>query len=202
LTALYKRFLLKEGRMVLELVPDRTTYPLTNTYSVANLASTFPVKYILDQDEPFMNDLLKVERIYTNAQFEMKLNDLSDEYSLMMRAYNLLYVPLPVVNRTNEVPCDLKTPTLEIFYRAAHPVIPIGVDPCVTVLELPDSHNEALLYFVASRLMMPTGVGQLEGYGGNMWFQRYEAECARLEQQAMYVHRDAQNTRLVANGWA
>ena len=45
LTALYKRFFLKEGRVDLAMVSGRSVYPIHSKYAVSNTKSREPVKY-------------------------------------------------------------------------------------------------------------------------------------------------------------
>ena len=78
LTALYTRFNLKEGRVTVPLVPDTLSYPITAP------------------------DLLKIERVYTDAGCELGLNDLADSYALSTPSTTVLTVPAEIVAQGND----------------------------------------------------------------------------------------------------
>jgi hypothetical protein len=204
LTALYKRFNLKEGRVTIELQTGRTTYPVNANYAVSNRRSREQVRYIKDSlDEPFRDDIHKIERVYTSVGYEMGLNDESDPYSVFTPSATILRVPPLVVAGSVDLPDELKTETLEVVYRANHPIIVQGIglfEPDRVELELPYSHLEPLLFYVASRVHTPTGMTN-EANLGNTYFAKYEASCQQLENTNLRVDQSSQNTRLARNGW-
>lgn len=204
LTALHKRFCLKESRLTLSLQTGVTEYPLKNIYAVNNTASNVLVRTILDTPQaPFSNDILKVERVYTDSGFELGLNNHSDVYSLYTPSFNILRVPVGMVTDSIEIPEIYKTDTLEVVYRANHYNIneDTGLDdPDDTEVEIPDSHLEALLYFIASRVHNPIGLDNTF-HQGNNFAAKYEAECQRLEQVNLNVDQGSQSDRLYRNGW-
>lgn len=179
LNALYRRFLLKIGTTTLPLIADQEYYTLTPT------------------------DLLKVETIRTPEECYFTVNDSNDPYSIHTITMHKLMVPLDVVNQAVDLPSSLKTDELIISYRAAHPKITIGLgyfDPERVEVELPESHLEALLYFVASRIHNPVGMTN-EFHTGNNYAAKYEMACQLLEQQNIRIDQQASNTRLERNGW-
>lgn len=203
LTALYKRFPLKEGRILLQLVSGRATYPLTSAYALSNDLSLEQVKYILDtQASPFTNDIHKVERIYAANGGEFGLNDHADSLAISTPSAAVLRVPAMVVANSPELPEVLKGTTLEVIYRADHPKIQMteDFDPELVEIELPYSHLEALLYFIASRAHNPMGMVN-EFNMGNNWNNKYEMECQKLEVVNLRVDQVGTNTRLERNGW-
>lgn len=203
LTALYKRFNLKEGRLTVELVPGRFSYPINSDYAETNDDSTQPVKYILDADTPFYDDIHKIERVYGQTGYEFSLNDESDPYSMFTPTAKVLRVPEIVVTGSIDMPDEIKTAELEIVYRANHPRIVgdgIYLDPEEVELELPDSHLEALLLFIAGRVHTPTGMSN-ETNMGNTYSAKYEQECMRLEQLNLRVDQFSQPDRIARNGW-
>jgi hypothetical protein len=182
LTALYKRFPLKEGRVSVELVPGKLLYA---TAAVAP-------------------DLLKIEQVRTDGGFEFPLNDESDPYSVFTPTASSLRVPADVVAQLIDLPDWFKTINLELVYRANHPKVIQGLgffDPKRVLLQLPETHLEPLLLFVASRAMTPMGVGQFEGQAGNNYYAKYEAACQSLESINLRVDQGSQNSRLHSNGW-
>ena len=180
LAALYKRFPLKEGRKVFVCEPGK-------------------VSYLLDTGE-----VQKVERVYTDAKKELGLNDESDPHSCFTPSTHVLKVPVGVSAWTSEYPDYLKTSTLEVVYRANHPVITTDdldfYDVEEIEVDLPYSHLEPLLYYVASRVNNPMGMAN-EFHAGNSYYAKYEAACQQLEMVNLRVDQGSQNNRLQRNGW-
>lgn len=204
LTALYKRFNLKEGRITLELQPGVFSYSLNSLYAVSNLSSSQAVRYIKDTTTiPFKDDILKVEKILTDDGIPFPLNDSSNCYSINTPSSTSIRVPEDVVDSGSDLPQELETENLEIVYRANHPklVIPIGYyDPTRVIVQLPDTHLQALLFFVAMRANTPIGMRE-EFNASNNFAAKYEAECQQLETAGLQVDQGSQNTRLERGGW-
>lgn len=204
LLALYKRFPLKENRLMLQLQANQVVYPLTYDYAVTNPAVNGFTRYILDTvSEPFTSDILKVEKVITDNEYEIELglNDGSD-YGVTTPTAHTLRVPLAFVDSTLELPEKYVTDNLELVFRANHPLITIGVgfDPTTVNVELPYTHLEPLLYFVASRVNNPIGMTN-EFHAGNSYAAKYEQACLLLEQKNLNVDQGSENTRLERNGW-
>lgn len=204
LTALYKRFPLKEGRLILELQANRTTYPIHSNYAVSSKTSREAVRYIKDSAAaPFKDDIHKIERVYTSLGYEFGLNDEADTYGMFTPSATVLRVPADVAAQVIGLPDELKSPRVELVYRANHPlIIADGADlePDGIELELPYSHLEPLLFYIASRVHTPTGMTN-ETNMGNTYFQRYEASCQQLETVNLRVDQGGQSDRLSRNGW-
>lgn len=205
LTALYKRFNLKSGRLRLEMVPGKTQYQIHSRFAQSNLDSVETTKYLLDTSDPFKDDLLKIEQVLSENGTDMVLNDGSYQYSLVTPNYRTLSVPEGIVERKADLPEDYKTSTLDLVYRANHHKLILkdewGIDYFDELeVDLPDAYLEALLYFIASRVNNPIGMTN-EFHAGNSYAAKYEQECARLEMQNLQVDRGHQNTRLRAGGW-
>lgn len=204
LTALHKRFNLKEGRVLLELQPGMFSYSFRSAYAKSNTFSLEPVKYIDDTKwEPFRDNLLKIERVYTESNYELGLNDLSDRYSLFTSSDTVLRVPDLIVNKDMSLHKSLITDTLTVVYRANHFIVNEdngGDDPEDMEIDLPYTHLEALLYFIASRVHNPMGM-QNEFHSGNSYAAKYEQECMRLEEHNLRIDQGSQNTRFYDRGW-
>lgn len=205
LTAIYKRFNLKQGRIQLELVPGKSVYQISSKYSQSNQESMEPVRYLLDAGAPYKDDLLKIERVLTEENTELVLNDGAYLYSLLTPTHKTLSVPIDIVERKESLPDDLKTSKLTIFYRANHHKLSAtdewGVDVFDEIeVDLPDAYLEALLYFVASRVNNPIGMTN-EFHAGNSYSAKYEQECARLEMLNYQTDQGQTSTRLRAGGW-
>lgn len=203
LTALYKRFPLKEGRILVALQANRYTYALTRAYAESNTRSLELVKYIQDAGNPFMDDIHKIERVYSSTGKEFGLNDEADPYAISTPSASVLRVPASVVAQSGDLPDGLKTSTLEVVYRANHPIIrqsDVGFDPLTYDVELPYTHLEPLLLFVASRVNNPIGMVN-EFNAGNNYAAKYEKACQDLETMNLRVDQGAQHDRIRRNGW-
>lgn len=203
LTSLYKRFNLKQGRLTLQLFPNVDTYPLLSKYAT-NGAGVEPTRWILDTPTlPYGEDILKILSVTGDSGFVFELNNYADDYSIITPTMDSLRVPALVLNPTSDVAACYRTTKLVLDYQANHPnfLTSTGfLDPERTAIELPESHTQALLYFVASRVHNPIGMGQ-EFNAGNNWSQRYEAECRRLESDGNEIDEGAQIDRVRRNGW-
>lgn len=194
LSALYKRFPLKEGRLTFELQPGKITYVLNTSEDVLFVESN-------GADE-FADDILKVERVYTDKGVELGLNNLSDEYGCTTPSSTVLRVPLAISNQAVGLPSDLVTQNLEVVYRANHPTIVYSApfNPSRVNVELPITHLEPLLLFVASRVNNPIGMTN-EFHAGNSYAAKYEKACVELEIKNLNVDQGSNSSKLVANGW-
>ena len=203
LSSLYTRFLLKQRSVKLALQVDRLVYPLTRAYAASNDESSEPVKYLWDSSlDPFLGDVLKIEEVKTAYGIEMPLNS-RGKLTLTTPTLNSLAFPQAIVEQSPELPEELKTTWVNVFYRASHPIIDpfVGTfDPEVYEVELPYSHLTALLYFVASRVHNPIGMIN-EFHSGNSYAAKYEAECQRLELTNIRIDEIDQESKLVRNGW-
>jgi len=192
LTDLYKRFLLKEKRVRVAYDASRSTYVLHSDYAESNTGGLAPVKYIMDSDEPFTDDVLQIERIYSADGTELRLNALDDPDAIRLTSTNMFLAP-----------ATLETEYLEVVYRANHPALdPVDVEtyPTNVDIELPITHLEPLLLYVASRVHTPVGMNN-EFHDGNNYAAKYEVACSRLEQLNMRVDTVGHNTRFESNGW-
>lgn len=179
LTALYKRFNLKERRLTIPLQVDADTY-------------------MLDVD-----DLMKIEKVLTDTGFELNLNLDGDPFSVMTPTMNSIRVPQVILDQGSDLADELKTDGLTISYRANHPRVvlsPWMLLPQARSVELPGTHMAALLYFVASSVNNPIGMSN-EFHAGNSWYGKYENECQRLELENFEVDKNTTNTRARRNGW-
>lgn len=194
LTALYRRFNLRRGVITLSLQPGQEIYSLESKYAVSNTKSKEIVKYILDTDYPFKDDIIKIDGVRQGGR-DLSLNDALDSESIHTLRGNSIRVPSSI------------TGELLITYRGNHPSLVFAggaILPESTEVELDPAYLQALLYFVASRAHNPMGVGSSEFNAGNNWAAKYEREC----QQLMVDNATAQTgsdsrgqTRFERGGW-
>lgn len=211
LTALYKRFTLKEGQVYLTLFPDTTVYPLTSRYLWSGTGQR-PTGKHLEHGEVFRfkEDLLKVIRVVNDKGFEFSLNDLGDPYTIKTPDEKTLLIPERIVQQAAGLPDNLKSDTLQIFYRANHPNLAkaygpydlqsVTLDPGVSDIELPDAYLEALCYYIASRINNPIGMTN-EFHAGNSYYQKFELACQQLEQFGYQIDSSDSTDRLRQKGF-
>jgi hypothetical protein len=205
LLALYRRFHLKEGRLTLKLLPDVGSYFLNSLYGESNKRATPPAdqRYILDAGAPFRDDIIKLMAVVTDQKLQLPLNDRADPISCFTPRTDSLVVPKAISHQTADTPSWLRTEQLELVYRAEHPRIVVGLglfDPTRIDIELPSSHLEALLWFVASRVNNPIGMGQ-EFNAGNTYAAKYERACLELENLGLDQDQQTHNTRAYQKGF-
>ena len=179
LTALYRRFTLKEKNI------------------------SFPLDAAADVYKLHVHDLIRIEKVLTDNDVELLLNVDDSEYSCTTPTMSSLRVPKLIQDQGPDIPEDLKTTSLRVVYRANHPKINVAVvdfDPDTIEVELPYSHLEALLYFVGARVNAPVGMAA-EGTVANTYYAKYENACAELEGEGMEVQKLAENSRLQRTGW-
>ena len=192
LTELHKRFLIKETKIRIELVEGISTYVLDSKFAESNVTGTEPNKYIKDSAEPFLDNVLKIERVYDSSGNEVTLNILEDEDSIMTSGMNVLVLP-----------AEVEYEYIDVVYRANHPALNkanVLNHPLRVEIDLPISYLEALLFYVASRVMNPIGMIS-EFHEGNNYAAKFEAACIRLEQLNIKVENHRANDRLADNGW-
>jgi hypothetical protein len=192
LTKLFTRFLLREGTMVIGLVDGKQSYILDKKFAASNDKSTELVKYIQDTDDPYTQDLLKIERVYDADGLELSLNIIDDPDSIRTTSFNSLIVPT-----------TFEGSTLTVIYRAKHPEINeilAKAVPFKTEIEIPPTHLDALLLFIASRVHNPIGISS-EFHDGNNYAAKYEQACQELEKHGYNLTTSGVNERLELNGW-
>lgn len=192
LTALHKRFLLREGSLILAYDGSRNTFVIDKKYAQSNTESAEPVKYILDTTSPFQDDLLRIEQVFNPEDIEQLLNVEGNADSFQTTDYRTLKVPLLYEGET-----------LRVNYRANHPAVDKNTaqsSPSSVTIELPPSHLEPLLYFVAARVTTPIGM-VADHHEGNSYLRKYENACRQLEDWNYQTDLSRDSTRLERNGW-
>lgn len=197
LTALYRRFPLKTGRVILRPQLGQRDYSLASKFAVTDIRSSEPVHYLIDSAfEPFRDDtLIKIDRVYDAAEKDVMLNVEGEAESCFTPANNIIRIP----NTINDLPVG----DLTLVYRQNHRQLVLAgdyIDPVMTEIDLPYTFLEALLYFVASRAHNPVGM-QNEFHKGNSYYAKYEAVCAEIERVSLPPEVNHNNHRLYRNGF-
>lgn len=196
LTALHNRFLLQVGTLYVDLIEGQQQYILKRLYQVGNPEGLRFVQYIRESDPTFADDIIRIEQVFDQNGRELGLNDPVNLYAVSTPNMSTLRVPLGLVK-------EEKVTSLTVLYRADHKRIvweDKTFDPDDEEVELPYSHLQALVYYVASRIHNPTGFTDTN-HEGNNYAAKYERECGNLEAQNLRVDTSETNTKTMRGGW-
>jgi hypothetical protein len=193
LTALFTRFTLKEGRILLRPTAGQQVYLLDDKYAANNNRSAETNRYLIDSTTDKFNDdtLIKVEQVLDTSNMGLPLN--------VQGNVDSFYTPSI---KSIRIPKDW-TADVTLVYRQNHAQLKVTLgyfDPARIEVELPYTHLEALLYFVASRVHNPLGM-QNEFNMGNNYAAKYEQACQMLEAKNVEADHSTENHRLIRMGW-
>lgn len=193
LTKLYSRFPLAEKELVIEQQEGITTYHLKSAFAQSNTDSTEPVKYIKDSvDEPFLEDIIRLEMAYDVAGEEVPLDDRNAEVSWFTPSFNKLKIKEPVQG-------ELST----LVYRANHPRISTDETDLGSVdVEIPSYLEEALQCYIASRVhsLRSTPEAMSES---SLYYSKFSAICTEVENRNLTLNsQNVTNDKLDAKGYA
>lgn len=190
MTELYKRFFLLSREIYIQQYEEIEVYQLQSKYNQTS-ASLEPIKYILDTPEnPFLDDVLKIEQVYDEVGNLLPLNDISEELSVYTPSYRSIQVPYP----KNEN-------VMAVQYRADHPrlVWDVDMNPAEIEIDIPGSLYEALLLYVAYRAQSSMGgEGAADGMG---YFQKFEASCENVNKLGLQIQGEPGAWRFDQAGW-
>jgi hypothetical protein len=91
--------------------------------------------------------------------------------------------------------------SLCVLYRANHPKLSTGnVDPSTVEVDIPETHLEALLYFIAARVH--SSIPDINGNTESSIFEfKYEQSCQRLITEGVEIRDNNSIDKLRSNGW-
>ncbi len=193
LLVLYKRFALKNGTVQFKLLNKVTIYSLEEDNDLQFISNP--------EEDDFNGGVLKISRVLTDSGRELHLNDNKQEWSCHTPTPTKLVVPKLMVTLGAELPDEYKTDSLIVDYVAKHPVLSNKSNIPNLFLELPETHIEPLLYYVAARVFTPLGLANNEGKDSNKYYAMFEAACQQLEVQNYEIDQVVTNTRASRNGW-
>lgn len=224
LTDLHTRFSLKINTIELIFNPGRYRYHLHSHHKFSDeslvvgdfrldvgfgtlLVDTqdhSDAEYIRDQPyAEFEDDILLITKVQTCEDRDLPLNVEGNPWSVKTPKANVIEFPRKMVDKWHETPGWLQTDRAFVTYRQRHPRIPAGAgeyDGNRVELDLPETHRQALLYFIASRIMNPIGMGQ-EFNAGNTYMQKYLLECKMLDDTGMQVDQASDGARFSGRGF-
>lgn len=191
LTNLHSRLPLKQSQAIIALQSGQTLYPLVSNYAVNSDSEQKP-KFILDSSvDPFNDDVLKIEEVYSEEGISLPLNDSNDSNSLYTPSHNTLQVPSAEFGKS-----------LAVIYRANHPKLPAkrGVDVSAIEIDIPAVLVEPLLTFVVGRVV---GAGNSETAmrEAAAYQTKYEIQLQDIKNSGALALDRPSNTRLRNNGW-
>jgi hypothetical protein len=194
LTALHKRFQISRKEVVILPYTTIHVYYLHTDYLVGNIASSKPVKYLVDsEDAVFTGDVIKIEQVFDIAGKEVPLNEAGNTASLFVNSYNSLKILTP----------DPENP-LSVVYQADHPRIPIdSIYPDDEEVQLPPALLQPLLLFIAARVTASNpSITESNVNDSINFMNKYEMACLEIEQRNLLGTTliDA-NTRFTDCGW-
>lgn len=195
LNQLYIEFFLRSEEHYVALNQAQTTYKLHSDYAQTNTASAIPIedRYIMDTAEfPFVDNVLKIEEVYDEDGVKLPLNDTTEDLSVYTPAYNTIQVPYPEDGMT-----------ISVQFRATHPRIVYTdittFDPDTIEIELPNSLKDALVYYVASRLLRPMG-GERTVEADN-YFNLYKDAINITKTEGLETQGETLGSKFEDRGW-
>lgn len=191
LTRLYERFDIRVKDLFVRMQDGIGEYHLTWPHADSN-QNTNKQRYIADTvANPFGDDVLKIQQVFTEIGEELPVNDITEEKSVFTSGQQSLQIPW-------KVPGDV----VNVVYRADHEKIRLGDYDSINDIEvyLPSSYLEALLAFIAHRHFAGVG-GQSATPTSNGYLQKYEARCLEIERNGIPNRDQSPSNELDRGGW-
>lgn len=184
---LYTEFPLLEKELLLKQQANRTKYILSSKYAVSNPQAT--TKYIIDSvEEPFTDDIIRINSIYNEYGLDIPLNDNVYCESIFTPSYNTIQVPNPQEGNL-----------LAVMYRAKHPKIALNTEELTTPILLPECFWEAVAFYITSRIHASRASGQELS---QLYLSRYYNRLADVRTRNVFgTNVNNTNTKLVSSGW-
>jgi len=211
LIELHKRFPLRFDEVIIRQYEHIDTYVLNIKYAASNLKSEEPYKYLHDTKfEPFLNNVVKIERVWCEPGIEIPLNEEIDYGET--EQYRPRIVPnigefdfygqtaqTPTFNSIQILPHPVEENNLTVTYRAHPPKIPHEVVPEETEVDVPAGMLDALLYYVAARIF--AGMGADNNTESSLYTAKFEEACKKAEKHYIFNKDNNTNIRLEKYGW-
>lgn len=198
LTDLHTRFLLKIGKIKINLIEGQVTYPIKPMYQVGNPAPPGTVQFIDANGTKVRDNILKINEVQDSHGRELSLNGHDGRFGVFTHSALVLGVPENLWRDRGER-------SLYVTYRMNASLLKDCGDwdmdfDCLDV-DLEYSHMYALCLFVASRLHNPQGFGPETVHEGNNYWGKYLAECDRLDRDGLRIDDVADNWKRRQKGF-
>lgn len=184
LLTLYTRFPLLTKELTLKQLNTVTKYKLSSDFARSEGGS---VIYIIDtEDDPFTDDVIRIEAVYDDIACECVLNNTSDCNVILTPSMDTLEIPYPIDGVY-----------LSVVYRAKHPYVS---DNKPDIL-LPEHLKPVLLNYIAHRIY--SGVAAQDGMAlAQAFYQKYMMLSNELNQDGMVNKADGEYfEQFVKGGW-
>ncbi|AUV61839.1 virion structural protein [Pseudomonas phage Littlefix] len=198
LTDLHTRFLLKKGKIKINLIPGQVTYPILPMFQEGNPAPPGTVQFIDAEGTRVKQNLLKITEVTDYHGRQLSLNGHDGRFSVYTQSTHVLGVPEAHWN-------DRGVRELFVTYRMNADLLQScnnwETDFETIYVELDYVYMHALCLFVASRLHNPQGFGPETVHEGNNYWGKYLAECQRLEADGTDIDDVADNWKRRQKGF-
>ena len=184
LVKLYTRFQLKKRLLSISVVSTQLVYNLVS----ANAVSVDVGGYILDADDPFTDDLIKILTITDSEGADVRFD-----------GFNGVMLLSPKTFRFAEAPED----DTYIIEYVARPAKVVYVNDTDIEVDLPDAYLPPLLAYIASRFYSPVGIA-LDSNRSSLdvsYLQRYETECQLLENKGINAGNYLESDNFTQHGF-
>jgi len=183
---MYTNFPVKQRNMVIQLYSHITEYFLSSKYATTNTLSTETYKYIKDSaTNPFLDDVIHIERVFNEEGQEFKLNKEDDPYSLFTPSYNVIQHVYP----SNEN-------ALFLSYRALPKTIPVAADPDTYEVDIPLQLVNLLVMFTDHKLLAAT-----DKKASSYKLQEYLLQLQKAKTTDLFLADTSVNGKLEDSGW-
>lgn len=202
LIEIYKRFPLKLSEVIIQQYDHIQTYYLRSKYAETNVASTEPVKYIIDSVfQPYEDDLLRIDKVINEDGQELYLNQEDSSHPDSLTYWS---VHTPSFDSV-QVPYPEKENQMSVIYRACHPKISVGtcddpIDPSLIEVNVPNALLEGLLLYVGGRVNLNRGT-EISLAEGQTFMTKFEHSIKTVETLNLTNSVDTENRKLKNNGW-
>lgn len=187
LLELHKRFPLRVREATLQQYSSINSYELHDRYAITNNSSIEPIKYLLDSSHnKFVNsDFLAIDCLIDSSGNRIIKNDRSEATSMYTTGFSTIKVNAPTDDTT-----------FSVQYRASHGNLDASLDPGEVDVLFPYSHLEALLYYIAHRVLVSTHMEE-----SNNYLMKFEQSCLRLTELNLRNEDNTQGDQFTIGGW-
>jgi hypothetical protein len=193
LQQLYSRFILSEKSLLLTCLSHVSTYHLDPIHALSQASEDNPNDiYLIDSpDDPFIGDVVKVLEAWDNTQKPMPLNQASNPRSLHTPKFDVVQVPMPMVDQV-----------IALNYQAYHPtLLDAGDDYEEQEIFLPRFLESALTAYIAHKVYADMGTDTSVSKS-QLYLNRYEMACKGVEEKDLVSNTRSNSGNLFElNGW-
>lgn len=189
---LHKRFSLKREYVTLQPILGVYDYLLDPKHAVSNTASLLD-KYVIDTvGRPFSGSIAKIDQLIDHNNETINFNTTANTNEFLL----LDYRTLRIVNPDDKYPIQL------VCRSIPAPIHLVNEEALDTYeLDLPYTYLEALLCYAAGRAYINRGAENATNNESAIFFARFEASCARIENSNLSNNQESSNTRFTMKGF-